>query len=215
MQLPELCIRRPVMTTLLMAAFLIRRMAYGLLTVLGVLLLMLPVMLSRLASLGGGFLFPLATTLGIAGFVIEYLAWTIGFGAVALTSAFSVFGLMMMLPALLRRYRWRLGFGQEHAAVHHCRAGHAHARHGAAGRPGPVCHGRGRARGVARAEGRICVPELSTAGQSDGFGKRHAAVGIGRPARCLLLLPLRRNSRAGLAAGDLFGRPRVDRSTPP
>lgn len=55
-------------------------------TLLGVLLLMLPVMLSRLASLGGGFLFPLATTLGIAGFVIEYLAWTIGFGAVALTS---------------------------------------------------------------------------------------------------------------------------------
>jgi hypothetical protein len=30
-------------------------------------------------------------------------------GAVALASAFSVFGLMMMLPALLRRYRWRLG----------------------------------------------------------------------------------------------------------
>ena len=30
-------------------------------------------------------LFPLAMTLGIAGFVIEYLAWTIGFGAVALT----------------------------------------------------------------------------------------------------------------------------------
>ena len=36
-------------------------------------------------SLGGGVLFPLAVTLGIAGFVIEYLAWTIGFGAIALT----------------------------------------------------------------------------------------------------------------------------------
>jgi hypothetical protein len=54
-------------------------------TIVGVLLLMLPVMLSRLASLGGGMLFPLAATLGIAGFVIEYLAWTVGFGAVALT----------------------------------------------------------------------------------------------------------------------------------
>ncbi|MGC4085905.1 MAG: hypothetical protein QM736_28205 [Vicinamibacterales bacterium] len=53
-------------------------------TLAGVVLIMSPVLLSRLASLGGGFLFPLATTLGIAGFVIEYLAWTVGFGAVAL-----------------------------------------------------------------------------------------------------------------------------------
>lgn len=55
-----------------------------LLTMLGVLLIMLPVLLSRLASLGGGMLFPLSASLGIAGFVIEYLAWTVGFGAVAL-----------------------------------------------------------------------------------------------------------------------------------
>ncbi|MBS1819906.1 MAG: polymer-forming cytoskeletal protein [Acidobacteria bacterium] len=51
----------------------------------GVLMIMAPVLLSRLASLGGAFLFPLALTLGIAGFVLEYLAWTVGFGAVALT----------------------------------------------------------------------------------------------------------------------------------
>jgi hypothetical protein len=55
------------------------------LTVTGVVVLMLPVLLSRLASLGGGMMFPLAVTLGVAGFVIEYLAWTVGFGAVALT----------------------------------------------------------------------------------------------------------------------------------
>jgi len=53
-------------------------------TILGVCLVMLPVLLSRAASLGGGFLYPLGATLGLAGFVIEYLAWTVGFGAVAL-----------------------------------------------------------------------------------------------------------------------------------
>ena len=54
-------------------------------TVVGVLILMLPVMLSRVVSLGGGVLFPLAMALGIAGALIEYLAWTVGLGAVALT----------------------------------------------------------------------------------------------------------------------------------
>jgi hypothetical protein len=53
-------------------------------TIIGVVLLMLPVILSRLASLGGGMMFPLTLSLGIAGFVIEYLAWTIGLGAMAL-----------------------------------------------------------------------------------------------------------------------------------
>lgn len=52
--------------------------------VMGVLILMLPVLLSRLASVGGGQMFPLTLALGIAGGAIEYLAWTIGFGAVAL-----------------------------------------------------------------------------------------------------------------------------------
>lgn len=54
-------------------------------TIIGVLALMLPVLLARLVSLGGGVLFPLALVLGAAGFIIEYLAWTVGFGAVALT----------------------------------------------------------------------------------------------------------------------------------
>ena len=54
-------------------------------TVIGVLLLMAPVLLSRVASLGGGVLFPLAMVLGIAGVLVEYVAWTVGFGAMALT----------------------------------------------------------------------------------------------------------------------------------
>jgi len=54
-------------------------------TAIGVLLLMLPVLLSRVASLGGGGLFPLALVLGIAGVLVEYVAWTVGFGAMALT----------------------------------------------------------------------------------------------------------------------------------
>lgn len=54
-------------------------------TAIGVLLLMLPVLLSRVASLGGGVLFPLAMVLGIAGVLVEYVAWTVGFGAMALT----------------------------------------------------------------------------------------------------------------------------------
>lgn len=53
-------------------------------TVVGVLALMTPVILSRLASLGGGLMFPFALGLGIVGAVIEYVAWTVGFGAVAL-----------------------------------------------------------------------------------------------------------------------------------
>jgi hypothetical protein len=53
-------------------------------TVIGVVVLMLPVLLSRLVSLGGGVMFPLAIALGVVGFLIEYLAWTVGFGAVAL-----------------------------------------------------------------------------------------------------------------------------------
>lgn len=53
-------------------------------TIVGVLVVMLPVVLSRLIGLGGGVLFPMTLALGIAGAVIEYLAWTVGFGAVAL-----------------------------------------------------------------------------------------------------------------------------------
>jgi hypothetical protein len=54
-------------------------------TVAGVVIIMLPVLLSRLAGLAGGMMFPFTVALGIAGFVIEYVAWTVGFGAVALT----------------------------------------------------------------------------------------------------------------------------------
>ncbi len=53
-------------------------------TILGVLVVMLPVILSRLIGMGGGVLFPMTMALGILGAVIEYLAWTVGFGAVAL-----------------------------------------------------------------------------------------------------------------------------------
>lgn len=54
-------------------------------TIIGVVVLMLPVLLSRLVSLGGGIMFPIAMALGIAGFIVEYVAWTVGFGAMALT----------------------------------------------------------------------------------------------------------------------------------
>lgn len=54
-------------------------------TITGVLVLMLPVILSRLIGLGGGILFPMTMGLGILGAIVEYLAWTVGFGAVALS----------------------------------------------------------------------------------------------------------------------------------
>lgn len=56
-----------------------------LVTILGVILVMMPVLLARLVTLGGGLIRPLSITLAVAGFVIEYLVWTVGFGAVALT----------------------------------------------------------------------------------------------------------------------------------
>lgn len=53
-------------------------------TITGVLVLMLPVILSRVTGLGGGVLFPITIALGIGGALVEYLAWTVGIGAVAL-----------------------------------------------------------------------------------------------------------------------------------
>jgi hypothetical protein len=53
-------------------------------TMAGVLLLISPVLLARLIGLGGGVLYPMTFGLGFIGFLIEYLAWTVGFGAVAL-----------------------------------------------------------------------------------------------------------------------------------
>jgi hypothetical protein len=52
--------------------------------VAGVLLLALPALLARLVGLAGGVLYPLSLALTVAGFLVEYLAWTVGFGAVAL-----------------------------------------------------------------------------------------------------------------------------------
>jgi len=54
-------------------------------TMVGVVIVMSPVLLSRLASLGGSLMFPFGVALGILGAVVEYAAWTVGFGAVALS----------------------------------------------------------------------------------------------------------------------------------
>jgi hypothetical protein len=43
-----------------------------------------PVILGRLIGLTGGLLFPLTLALAVLGFLLEYVAWTVGFGAVAL-----------------------------------------------------------------------------------------------------------------------------------
>lgn len=51
---------------------------------LGVLLLSFATMIGNLLALGPSFLWPLATAFGIGGFVIEYLAWTVGLGAALL-----------------------------------------------------------------------------------------------------------------------------------
>lgn len=53
-------------------------------TVTGIVLLLSPLLLARLAGLAGGIMFPLTMGLGLLGALVEYLAWTIGFGAVAL-----------------------------------------------------------------------------------------------------------------------------------
>ena len=53
-------------------------------TIVGVLVVMAPVVLSRLLGLGGGLLYPFAVVLLVLGAVIEYIAWTVGLGAIAL-----------------------------------------------------------------------------------------------------------------------------------
>jgi hypothetical protein len=52
--------------------------------VAGVLLLSSPALLARLVGLAGGVFSPISFVLTLAGFLVEYLAWTVGFGAVAL-----------------------------------------------------------------------------------------------------------------------------------
>ena len=52
-------------------------------TIAGILVLVSPMVLARIVGLGG-MLFPISVVLVVIGVIIEYLAWTIGFGAVAL-----------------------------------------------------------------------------------------------------------------------------------
>jgi hypothetical protein len=54
-------------------------------TMAGVLLVVSPILLARLIGLGGGILYPMTIGLGFVGILVEYLAWTVGFGAVALS----------------------------------------------------------------------------------------------------------------------------------
>jgi hypothetical protein len=53
-------------------------------TVGGILLMVSPLLLARLIGLGGFPLFPITGMLVFIGLVVEYIAWTVGFGAVAL-----------------------------------------------------------------------------------------------------------------------------------
>jgi hypothetical protein len=53
-------------------------------TMLGILVVMAPILLTRLIGLGGGMLFPMTLGLGIVARLVEYVAWTVGLGAVAL-----------------------------------------------------------------------------------------------------------------------------------
>jgi hypothetical protein len=54
-------------------------------TIAGILLVVSPLLIARLIGLGGGVLYPMTFGLGVIGFLIEYVAWTVGFGAVALS----------------------------------------------------------------------------------------------------------------------------------
>jgi hypothetical protein len=53
-------------------------------TIAGILLLVSPLLLARLIGLAGGVVFPMTLGLLVIGTILEYVAWTIGFGAVAL-----------------------------------------------------------------------------------------------------------------------------------
>lgn len=53
-------------------------------TIAGVLLILSPLLVARLAALVGGAFFPMMFGLGFLGFVVEYVAWTIGIGAVTI-----------------------------------------------------------------------------------------------------------------------------------
>lgn len=51
---------------------------------LGVLLVLAPALVARLVGLGGGLLFPITAALVVIAFLVEYAAWTVGLGAIAL-----------------------------------------------------------------------------------------------------------------------------------
>jgi hypothetical protein len=53
-------------------------------TLLGLLLLLSPLLLGRLVGLAGPVMLPMSLLFAVAGALVEYLAWTVGFGAVAL-----------------------------------------------------------------------------------------------------------------------------------
>jgi hypothetical protein len=52
--------------------------------IIGIVLVVSPVLIARLIGLAGILVFPITGTLAFLGFLLEYAAWTIGFGAVAL-----------------------------------------------------------------------------------------------------------------------------------
>ena len=55
-----------------------------LVAITGIVVLLSPVLIARLLGLAEWMLFPLTGALAFCGFLVEYLAWTVGFGAVAL-----------------------------------------------------------------------------------------------------------------------------------
>jgi hypothetical protein len=52
--------------------------------VIGIVMVVSPVLIARLIGLAGILVFPITGTLAFLGFLLEYVAWTVGFGAVAL-----------------------------------------------------------------------------------------------------------------------------------
>ena len=53
-------------------------------TIAGILLIVSPIVLSRLVGLAGGPLWLMSFGLAMLGFLFEYVAWTVGLGAIAL-----------------------------------------------------------------------------------------------------------------------------------
>lgn len=69
-------------------------------TIAGILILVSPLLLARLLGLAGGVVFPMTLGLLVIGAILEYVAWTIGFGAVAL-ARFNRPGPATLVPAVL------------------------------------------------------------------------------------------------------------------